>query len=753
MNTINYRSIRTSLLFLVLLIFLPLFAIVIHSALVYKQSVKQAASENALRVARSLAEQQKIVESNTRQFLQVISQLPEIKSGDTSKINILFRSLLRENLSYASLLLVNTSGNIIATGLPLVKQNISHKKYFQDVMDTKSFAIGEYTQDRLSLKPVIHYAYPVIGPNGAILSILVASYDLNYYNQIFNKLNLGKDAIFKFVDHDGSTLFKSYGIAHHDSTEDSILPFCQLTSKPNESTFVVKGKDNIKRLFAIESLRLKNKPPYIYIYVGVPEENLSSGQQRIFAFNVIIWVMGMCLVIISAYIFSWKFIITPIDHLVKTTNLIAEGNLEIRTGISTPKSEIEMLAHAIDDMTEKLQRRDLEQKKTQKDLKRLKERFELAINSAHIGIWDWHIRNNTLIWDKNMFDLYGIHPENFNYRYESWENLVLPQDWIYLNAEIQNAIEYHRPFRSEFRINHPSLGIKHIRIFASVINDKGGKPVRLIGVNWDMTDGKILERKLSEAKNKAETNDKLKSTFLANISHEIRTPLHGIIGFAQILKGQEVTEEERLQYLDIIINSGNKLMNIISNIIDISMLDANQLTFVERECNLHNLLKEIFDSYEKIRIKENKAFAFILESEINDSMIFRIDEYRVKQIFSNLIDNAFKFTESGEVCIGCRIFNDELLCYVKDSGIGICSENLIKIFDRFKQIEENNNRSYSGSGLGLAISKGLLDVIGGRIWAVSKENGSDFYFSLPLRKPGKSHSPMSSSSSENSLFA
>jgi signal transduction histidine kinase/HAMP domain-containing protein len=749
MNTINYGSIRTSLFLLVLLVFIPLFFIVCHSARQYKLSTQRFATENALHVARNLAQQQKLIESNTKQFLEVLSQLPEIKSKDTTLTNRLLASLLKQNRSYASLLLVNTAGDMIAAGLPFVKLNVSDRKYFKDVVSTKSFAVGEYTRSRLTQKPVIHYAYPVMDQN-KLKAVLVVSLNLNYYDEIFNKSNLGENSIFTFLDHRGVILYQSQNNLDNAGKKDQSKIFAKMQGKNAEATFLASGSDSISRLYGYEQLCLNGNQPYMYIYVGIPEKIAYAEFHKILTYNIMIWVAGVLLVILSAYFFSLKSIINPIDRLVKTAGMIAEGDLETRTGMSNHKTELGMLALAIDEMTDKLFRREMEQKKTQKDLRRLKERFELAINAAHIGIWDWHIRNNTLLWDKNMFDLYGIKHEGFDYRFESWMELVYPTDLVYLEAEILNAIEYHRPFRSEFRIVHPIYGMKHIRIFASVIDDKEGKPVRLIGVNWDITERKILERRLGEAKDKAETSDRLKSAFLANVSHEIRTPLHGIIGFAQILKENEISEQERIQYLDIIVGSGNKLMDIISNIIDISMLEAGQLKILNCECNVYTLLRDIYDHYEKIRIINNKGFSFIFEPEIEENMPLAIDEFRFRQILSNLLDNAFKFTEKGKITMGCRIFNDELLCYVKDTGIGIQSENLNKIFDRFKQIDDSNHRTYSGNGLGLSICKGLLDLMEGRIWAVSNQKGSEFYFSLSLKPVEEARTIVSSG---NSLFA
>jgi two-component system, sensor histidine kinase len=745
MSRISFKSIRTSLLYLVILIFIPFFAIIYYSAHQQKQEALRFATVNAMRVARNLSEQQKFIENNTRQFLSVLAQLPEIKSNDTTGINDLLALLLRQNPSYASLLLINNHGDMVASGVPFTKLNVSDRKYFIDAMQTKTFSVGEYTRSRITSKPVIHYAFPILRADNSIKSILAVAIDLKYYDKIFATSNLGQDAAFTFVDHNGIVMYHSPNISVLTGETDQPEVLNQIQTQKSEGSFIAQGTDGITRLYGYKQLNFTDNKPYMYIYVGIPEKLVYTQYNANLTLNIIIWVVAILLIILMAYIFSHRNIIRPIDRLVKTARMVAEGNLGTRTGISDQSTELGKLAGTIDGMTEKLLLREVERKRAEKEIKKLKERFELAVNSANIGIWDWHLRNNNLVWDKNMFELYGTTPEKFNDTFEAWKEFIHKDDIVYLEAEISNAIEYHRPFRSEFRIHHPMFGLKYIRIFANIINDKEGEPVRLIGVNWDMTERKILERKLNEAREKAETSDRLKSSFLANISHEIRTPLHGIIGFAQIIKDNNISQKELAQYLDIIVDSGNKLMNIISNIIDISMLDAGQLKMMRRKSNLYEVVRNIYDSFEVIRVRENKSFALILEAEISKDIYMSIDNFRFNQIFSNLLDNAFKFTEKGEIHIGCRIFNNELLCYVKDTGIGVSSENLLKIFDRFKQVNEGADREYSGNGLGLAICKGMVELMGGRIWAISKVNGSEFYFNIPIKEAGDTDTALTES--------
>jgi signal transduction histidine kinase/HAMP domain-containing protein len=732
MKKFTARTIRTNLVLLVLLVLIPLCAILLYSSYEQKKQAINYAKQNAIRITRNLALQQKFIEENTFQVLSIISEIPEITQGETGKISTLLSSLIKKNPSYASLLLTNNKGDMIASATSNTKLNVSDRKYFKDVMKTKAFSVGEYAVGRLSNKRVIHYAYPILSHDSIIQYIIIASFDLKFYDTIFTSSNLGKDAIFTFIDPSGTIIYNSpnskakAGIKEHEK----LLKF--LHSGKTEDTFITRGSDSIERLYGYSTLKLPNQEAYMAIFVGVPLKVAIADFFKTLTKYALFWVLAGLLIILAAYLFAAKAIVKPIDKLVAVAGLIANGNLNAKIKIKNPSSELGKLGSAIEEMTFKLQQRETERNMALKDLKKLKERSDLAINAAKIGIWDWHIRNNKLIWDKNMFALYNVDSEAFNNQIENWYEFIHPSDIESFNNLLLDAIDKVQPFRSEFRIKLPNKTIKDIRIFGDIILDKESKPVRLIGVNWDITERKALERKLNEAKEKAETSDKLKSSFLANISHEIRTPLHGIIGFAQILKNDDISSQEKSQYLDIIVNSGNKLQSIISNIIDISLIDANQLDLIKKETDITSLLNDIYSFFINQKIEENKPFNFILEDIPQSPCFIQIDEFRIKQIFVNLLDNAFKFTENGEIRFGCKIESDLMVCYVKDTGIGIKKENIQSIFNSFKQIDEGYNRNYSGNGLGLAICKGLIELMGGKIWIERKTKGTDFIFTIPI---------------------
>lgn len=246
---------------------------------------------------------------------------------------------------------------------------------------------------------------------------------------------------------------------------------------------------------------------------------------------------------------------------------------------------------------------------------------------------------------------------------------------------------------------------------------------------------KEQEKLLKKAKLKAEQNDKLKSVFLANLSHEIRTPMNAILGFTNLLKNDKLNSEDTKEYLETIEKSGNNLVLIINDLIEMSKIDTKQITPNYSSVDLNKCLNEIYETI-KITIPEEKniIFSFKKDKEYNKIYV-NIDETKVKQILVNLITNSIKYTDSGEISFGFEINSEqqEIHFFVKDTGYGISMEDQSLIFDRFKRIDNDYTTKSSGLGLGLSISKAYLDMMHGNIHLTSSiGNGSTFYFSIPL---------------------
>lgn len=244
---------------------------------------------------------------------------------------------------------------------------------------------------------------------------------------------------------------------------------------------------------------------------------------------------------------------------------------------------------------------------------------------------------------------------------------------------------------------------------------------------------------LKAAKEKAQEANQLKTRFLENISHELRTPLNSIVGFSELLTEKENLSPDTLkQYQKSIKVNSELLLNLINDIIDLSKIETNQLQVHFTDFDLQILMKDIYEYAERERGKiDNSSIKISLDKGVRkDTFYIKSDETRIRQVFMNLVDNALKFTTSGEVQIGYRLNGDHLLFYVKDTGIGFTEQEYEYIFDSFRQGTEGSNRKYGGAGLGLTLSKGIVENLNGKIWAVSDNSkGSIFYFQIPFIAP------------------
>jgi signal transduction histidine kinase len=253
----------------------------------------------------------------------------------------------------------------------------------------------------------------------------------------------------------------------------------------------------------------------------------------------------------------------------------------------------------------------------------------------------------------------------------------------------------------------------------------------------DIHERKIMEVSLESAKEGAEQKDKRKTEFLANMSHEIRTPLNGIIGFSSMLDLNRPDRKKREKYLHLIHSSTNHLLAIINDIIDVTQIEAGQLKIVYNEVNIDRLLEELRITFISESERKGKSRLKIKTqyTERQSEFTMLCDEVRLKQIFTNLLNNALKFTETGEIIFGYYPqTNGHITFFVRDSGQGIQSNELQHIFDRFKQTCEGGKAKYEGTGLGLSISKGIVELMNGSIKVESKPGaGSEFSFRLPVR--------------------
>jgi signal transduction histidine kinase len=277
-------------------------------------------------------------------------------------------------------------------------------------------------------------------------------------------------------------------------------------------------------------------------------------------------------------------------------------------------------------------------------------------------------------------------------------------------------------------LNFLLLNLLLVITISSLVTTLQSKILSEEGVQAKLMDEMAMHQ---HARTRAEESDRLKSAFLANMSHEIRTPMNGILGFMDLLKTPYLPEETKNKYVGIVEQSGTRLLNTINDIIEISQIEAGKQDVFLEEVNIGEVLNFYFHFFKPLA--EKKGLNLILANNLDGTKFFiNSDKNKLDAIFTNLINNAIKFTDTGTIEIGCSHENGSVDFYVRDTGIGIPQDRLDAVFDRFVQADLDMTRPYEGSGLGLAITKAYIELLGGTIGVKSEINqGSTFFIKLP----------------------
>ena len=378
---------------------------------------------------------------------------------------------------------------------------------------------------------------------------------------------------------------------------------------------------------------------------------------------------------------------------------------------------------------------------TQNKITRQNQRITLAADSAGIGIWELDLETNELKWDDWMFKLYGVPADQFLGTYETWEKGLHPEDKEKASKLLRQAVEEHGRFDTQFRIIWPKGEIRYIKAAAVVSYDTNGNPVSMTGVNYDVTPLVENEMALIKAKEQAEIAATAKNEFFASMSHEIRTPMNGVIGMLDLVKDSPLNQEQHHR-VGIAQQSAKSLLSLINDILDFSKIDANKLELENVSFNLHDMIGDLAESF--AQQAQNKGLELIVDLvDVKESLVIG-DSNRIRQILTNLLANAIKFTKQGEVVIRLhqQYYSDthwRIIAAVSDTGIGISKSKQKNLFEVFTQVDASTTREYGGTGLGLAIVKKLCLCMQGNVKVESNEGqGSVFSCDLLLEKSADS---------------
>lgn len=411
---------------------------------------------------------------------------------------------------------------------------------------------------------------------------------------------------------------------------------------------------------------------------------------------------------------------------------------------ATGRSISDLFFITLTDITERKKAEALLEARVQErtaEIAAIRRRLELAITVAGLGIWDWDIKENRWMWDDQTYALYGRSRNGFDVSLKTLNECVHPDDITGQLKLMAEALQNRRIYESEYRVIWPDGSIHYLRTSAMVLFDTEGQAERLIGLSYDITAAKEAEEQLRLSGESLRTTNlelqraaRVKDEFLTSMSHELRTPLTGVLGLSEALRHNTYgpLNEKQLNALATIEKSGQHLLDLINDILDIARLDAGKLEIQVQPCGLDEICQASLQLIRGMAQKKRQVVRFAMEPAM---ISVTGDARRLKQILVNLLGNAIKFTPERGV-LGLEVTGDPEAGAVRlsvwDHGIGVASEHLAQLFDPFVQLDSSLARQYEGSGLGLPLVKRLTELHGGHVEVESVlGQGSRFTVVLP----------------------
>ncbi len=368
------------------------------------------------------------------------------------------------------------------------------------------------------------------------------------------------------------------------------------------------------------------------------------------------------------------------------------------------------------------------------ELSRLSWRFEFALAASEIGVWDVDLETDELLWDERTKELFGFAGRDGPFSETDWAGALHPEDRDRAVAEADTAVKGNGRFVFDYRVLLPDGKVRHVRDMAARYQGADGTR-RLVGLVWDTSADVERQEELNLRRLEAEAATLAKSRFLAAMSHEIRTPMSGVLGLLRLMLDDPLPEKQ-WERAKIALTSAQSLLQILNDILDFSKLEAKQIRIADENIDVRRLLDEVME----LMAAPAKQKGLSLEVEVDSGVPDRIftDPMRLRQVLTNLLSNATKFTDTGEVKVRVHYLPEgaegSLAVEVEDTGIGIGEAHLQEIFQDFVQADNSLTRRAGGTGLGLAICKQLVELMGGTISLRSVTGmGSTFCFSIRTR--------------------
>jgi PAS domain S-box-containing protein len=719
-----FASIQMKLVFLALAIVVPFILLITYNNIrmyqISSESAKLQSQEQAYIASQELESDIK----NSGHLLVSVVEEPDIVTS-TSKCQVLSALLLFREPSISNLIVFKPDGSVTCSGTPVnIPDGIANKDWFNSALKGQPTDFVPFQRDWKLDEPISLVVEPHKNVDDVVDGVVVILINQDWVKRTRSLVDLPENSTISIIAPDGTVQFRDPNFAEFFGKNVGDVFVEALTPSGNKGSFSAKGLDGTDRIYGFVEL----DPQFSgnYILVGVPKASALAAVNQLNLQNLIMETIVIALAGILSIFFSKRQIVSIINRLVDSSKKMAKGDLTIRTGLTEMDGELGFLGQIFDQTANTMQKHEEDRQVALDQLEQERQYFETLVNSNPIA-------TAVLVNNQEIKTLNPAFTRLFGYDLPDLKGKNLD---LILNTEatleegrsLTDGVIKGNSVRKISRRKRKDGSLVDVEIIGvPILVD--GKQVGHIGLYHDITD-------LIEAKQAAEASVRAKADFLANMSHEIRTPLNAVIGMTNLLMDTHLDNTQQ-EFVDTVRTSGEDLLTIINDILDFSKIEAGKLDLENMPFDVSDCVESALQLMAPKASEKGLEMLYLLDPDTPLSLLG--DVTRLRQILVNLLGNAIKFTERGEILTTVEAHKEsdglyEIHFAVTDTGIGIAPESYGRIFKSFSQADSSTTRRFGGSGLGLSISKKLAETMGGRMWFESVYGkGTTFHFTIKAK--------------------
>jgi len=716
-----FSSLRMQFLLIILGAILPFFALSIYNIQHMSQMEARNAEVNAQEQAYIAAREFETVIQNSRHLLYLAMDDKKIVS-DRDYCQGYAEAVPYRETTITNLVVMDSTGKLVCSSSPIkIPDGLGDTDWFEKLKLGQALTIVPFDKNWTAIGVYTTVAVPHANDIGLTDGVIVGLIDQNWIKTVRNRISLPENSTISVIKKDGTVIFRDpYKLEYTGQKVGNEFTEA-MSGSERKGSFSGTGLDNVERFFGYSRL----DPIYggDYVHVGIPRDKALGSVQDLLVQNVLINLIVIVMAIAFASSFSGTRILRIVNQLVETSKKIAAGDLSAHTGITQKEGELGFLAQTFDATIASLRKKDEERQTAMEEVLREQQYFEMLVR---------HNPDAIAILDATQ-SIQAINPaftELFGYTLKEIKGKNLDK-LINTPVTLPQAVNLTKQVKDGGTIR--IISVRKTKDGRLIDVDISGVPIIVNGKQ--MGDFGIYHdiSALIEAKQVAEASARAKADFLANMSHEIRTPLNAVIGMTNLLMDTHL-DDTQYDFVETIRTSGEDLLTIINDILDFSKIEAGKLDIESTPFDLGDCVESALQLLAPRASEKSLEMLYLIEQKVPGAIVG--DPTRLRQIIVNLLGNAIKFTERGEIFLSVDAHplngkNFEIHFSVTDTGIGISEEARSRIFQSFSQADTSTTRRFGGTGLGLSISKKLAETMGGKMWYDSEiGKGSTFHFTI-----------------------